>query len=268
MTLEEVFAAWAPEGAPWSHWAKPVLFACMEREGAHVLEAAAATTGYGIPEAAAEMVRPLLLEEGTAVVIDLPGALGIDVGLALAARGWRPVPLYNSAASGGEARWASQGMGSFGVCIDVAPLMAGLWRGAKILRDLRWKPTAPPLFLLDADRRTGRLAPAAGIFDNRWVSLPTDFPSARMLRERGISRALLLSTSGAVAADLAHTLLRWQEAGIDISAAAAGAAAAPVILRKPRWYRSLWHGLLEAAGFRRSWLGGFGARLSDSGSGG
>src|SRR4029079_19302455 len=82
---------------------------------------------------------------------------------------------------------------------------------------------APPAFLLDADRRLGN-APRPGDFDNRSVSLPTDFPSATFLQTRGVSRVLLVTGRDPLAAvlqgdqppaDLAHTLLRWQSAGIE-----------------------------------------------------
>ena len=68
-----------------------------------------------------------------------------------------------------------------------------------------------------------RVEPPA--FDNRSVSLPTDFPSANLLLSYGVRRVVLVqATDGQPQADLAHTLLRWQQAGIDMMRSAVDAA--------------------------------------------
>ena len=73
-------------------------------------------------------------------------------------------------------------------------------------------------------------------------------------------------------ADLAHTLLRWQQAGIAIGAIALAAETEPrrpqpVTVRRPRLFRIAWYGLLARMGLRPNPLGGFGGLLPDVGRG-
>ncbi len=61
------------------------------------------------------------------------------------------------------------------------------------------------------------VSPSPGKFDNRWFTFPQDFPSANLLRARGISAALVIQEkAGQPAEDLSHVLRRWQDAGIEI----------------------------------------------------
>lgn len=268
MVADQVFEAWAPTGGAWSDWVKPVLFAAMAREGDARMEAASRVGALVADRAAAgEAAAAVAGDAATAVVLDLGAVAAVEMGLALAQCGARPVPLFNGAASGGEARRTLAGQGTFGVCLDVGPAMMALWRGAEVLWGLRLPLDAPPVFLLDADRRTGRWTAAPGVFDNRWISLPTDFPSGIVLRERGIRRTVVVSVDGRMANDLAHTLMRWQEAGVEIWAGTLGRSPERTTVRSPRWYGWVWHGVLASMGFRRNWLGGFGGRLSESGGG-
>ena len=49
-----------------------------------------------MPELPVNLSWSPAIDEKVAVVLDLPGAEGVRVGLELAARGYRPVPLYNA----------------------------------------------------------------------------------------------------------------------------------------------------------------------------
>src|SRR6185503_10656841 len=167
MTKEEIFDIWAPPGARWSPWVKPVLFASMDRPPGAFSPAP--------PEWEIDWApRP---EEKVALVIDLRGADSVCAGLTLANRGYRPIPLFNAMPS----------PGSFGILggvpalIDVAPISTALWLGAEQLAQLDLLPEAPPAFLLDANRRGEGLLAAPGHFDNRSISFVTDFPSANFL---------------------------------------------------------------------------------------
>src|ERR1700743_2874691 len=86
MNQEKIFSTWAPDESPWSCWAKPVLFAYLD----------SAASEISIAEATADMNWAPLANERVALILDLPGAEGISTGLSLAARGYRPVPLYNA----------------------------------------------------------------------------------------------------------------------------------------------------------------------------
>jgi hypothetical protein len=88
MTNEQCFEAWAPAGAEWCQWAKPALFT-------H-LEAVQPTAAEDRPWAG-EDVSWLPAPDGrTALVVDLPSPASVTTAIALARRGWRPVPLFNT----------------------------------------------------------------------------------------------------------------------------------------------------------------------------
>jgi hypothetical protein len=242
LTNEQCYEIWAPDDGLWSAWAKPVLFA----------EAPPARPGDGSPtEAAPEPARLPDARRDRAVVVDLPGAESVLTGIALARRGFRPVPLYNGN--------AAYGLVSTVPAEDIAH---HLFEGAEVLREQRLAPDAPPAFLLDANRERGK--PVPGAFDNRWVVLPQDFPSATFLLAHGVREVLVLQRSGLEPdTDLAHVLLRWQRAGVRLSIAALADGSDPVdlVVRPPSLFRHAWYGAIALLGLRRSNIGGFGARV-------
>ena len=126
------------------------------------------------------------------------------------------------------------------------------------------EPGSLPPFLMAAKGDTAVVAPARGMFDNRSISLPTDFPSANLLLSRGIRRIVLIqSRHSEPQADLSHSLLRWQQAGLIILAAVIDEPGPPrpITIKRPRAYRSLWYNLLAKLGLRSNPLGGFGGFL-------
>jgi hypothetical protein len=270
MTPEQIFDLWAPQGARWSQWAKPVLFAHL----GSARESPVPTTGQVEPAAPLPSSPPLAgigpADGTTGLFVDLPGATGVAAGLVLAEKGYRPVPLYNAVPSPSPAAPVPRGA----VAVDMADVLDGLRAGAERIQSMRLRDDSPPAFLLDSRRRIGD--PAAlrpGAFDNRSVSLPTDFPSANLLLASGIRRVIVVQLDqGQPQADLAHTLRRWQDAGMEVMALATGAALAdlpegtaasprPIVVNKPRWYRHLWHAMLARLGLRPNPLGGFGGFL-------
>jgi hypothetical protein len=144
--------------------------------------------------------------------------------------------------------------------INVAPILRLLAEGAGSLHGLASE--APPAFLLDAGRMTADGPIGPGRFDNRWMVFPQDLPSASFLLSRGLFKAIVLQRrAGQPAEDLAHALLRWQEAGIEILAfdpAPAGGAPQRIRIEKPSRFRALWHRALAIGGLRRNSAGGFG----------
>jgi hypothetical protein len=259
MKKGDIHALWAPLGATWTPWVKPVLFAHLDEE---------TTPGPVGPLPAwiqAEVISPLerhALDRGNdqhpyrrshalddvAAVIDLPGSEGTLAGLALAEHGFRPVPLYNAM------------MGPSPV-LDLQPIMKVLVDGAAGLASL--PPGAPPAFLLDADRMGRGRRRELGNFDNRSVCFPTDFPSATTLRSSGIRRAVLIhSGSARPAIDLAETLVQWQEQGIGFFLARVdtGDPAKPRTVHRPSWFQRLFH-VLERRQLFRNASGVFGELL-------
>ena len=114
------------------------------------------------------------------------------------------------------------------------------------------------------------MAAVPGRFDNRSISFPTDFPSANFLLAHGVERVVLVQTDALQPqADLAHTLRRWQEGGIEIAAKALAQPEAPVVcmVARPSRFRNLWYRLLATGGLKANPLGGFGGMLTESGAG-
>jgi hypothetical protein len=247
MTNEECFNAWAPEEALWSRWAKPVLFA--QRLDGLALGLRSWTDRH-------EYLWLSQASGRTALVVDLPGVESVETGIAMARRGYRPVPLYNT----------SVGPSAL---LNVADLVAALVSGATALRDVTLVPDAPPVFLIDADRMRPVVASKPGSYDNRWVVFPQDFPSGTFLRSRGIDEVIVLHDRGGVQEDLAHVLLRWQEAGIRQLAVGPGESSPrPLTVKKPSWFRRAWYRAIVLAKLRRNNAGGFGAVIPVAGAGG
>lgn len=254
---ELLFATWAPEGALWSRWAKPVLFATLRPED---LAPAPGPTPAQAPLALDAGFAPPPAAR-TAIVVDLPGAESARMGMALGRRGYRPVPLYNACPGGPSP------------AVDLAPIVAELVGGAGELPQLAIAPDAPPAFLLDADRLRKIAEPVQGKFDNRWMVFPQDFPSGNLLRANGIDRALLLQRgngSGVARDDLRHVLLRWQEAGVAILLEDPFADREPraIAVTRPSRFKSVWYRVLALAGFYRNAAGGFGSLIPLPGAGG
>lgn len=241
MTKEELFDIWAPEDAVWSAWVKPVLFAqqtIARTEMSSSEEWLTADAGWA-PRA----------HDKTALVVDLPGTQSLLTGLALAARGYRPVPLYN-ACSGVSA------------AVPMEPILELIARAAPYLAGRFLPNNAPPAFLLDAKRWHGTMTPLPGSFDNRWLVFPQDFPSANFLRSHAVQSVLLVQPqAGQPQSDLAHVLLRWQQAGVPLHVVttAPGAAPQPLHVQRPSMFRWAWHRVLASFGLRRNSAGGFGA---------
>ncbi len=272
MTKQSIFDAWAPPSAVWSRWAKPVLFSQMDSI------ARDENIAPGLPVDVSWAVDS---DRATAMVVDLPGAQGVTMALSLAAIGYRPVPLYNAcAAPAGDT-----------ALVAVRPIMIALASAALSLQSFGLPDEAPPAFLLDAKRNPAAVAPPPEIvddkstslpsflmvaegdtamiivsmlFDNRSISLPTDFPSANLLLSRGIRRIVVIQPRHTEPqADLSHSLLRWQQAGLTILAAAIDEPdpPRPITIKRPRAYRLLWYNLLAKMGLYSNPLGGFGGFL-------
>jgi hypothetical protein len=250
MSDERIFEAWAPDDALWTPWAKPVLFANLSR--------------FSVTVPAIDQWRSVDVSQvpsargGTAVVVELPGLESVLMGLALAHHGYRPVPLYNV------------NVGPNAV-VEVDAIAGALRGGADVMRETRIAPDAPPAFLLDANRMRPAKMAGPGKFDNRWIVMPQDFPSATMLMSRGISEALVITVGDNPArGDLAHVLLRWRRAGLTVLGLDVKGRDRPRELRiePPSLFRRAWYRLIALAGLRRSNVGGFGAQIPEEHEGG
>jgi len=244
VTPKDIHRTWTPVDSPWSPWVKPVLFAAIGQDATNVDH----SDGHPLPLLpewlATEMLGPMA-ERGrarsnpyrerqplddTAIVVDLPSATGAEFGVALTQYGFRPIPLYNA-------------LPSHGAIVDVRPIMNVLARGAEHVANV--PSSAPPAFLLDAERMGNGRPVRPGLFDNRSICRSSDFPSADRLRQAGIGRILLICDE--VQEDLESVALEWQAAGFELwwKRPTERQEAAPVTLRSPSWGRRIYNVLFR-----------------------
>lgn len=290
MNSEGAYEIWAPSDGPWSPWVKPVLFASEPSwDGANDpdLPVVGEPTWLPEPERTGAGYREVdkkrtSTDVATAFVLDVPGPHGVAWAMALAKKGWRPIPLYNAIPGGVAAPppppSPPPGTDPFGTApppfvytpldlsalIDMGAILVAMRRATSMLVDLKLAVDRPPVFVLDADRRLGHGIVSPGRFDNRSISLPTDFPSALFLRSRGIERVVLIQNAGMdPQEDLSHTLLAWQQGGVNILAKSLADEAPPAAIEviRPSTFRSMTYRLFAAMGLKRSPLGGFGGTI-------
>ena len=258
MTREEALDVWAPEGSPWSAWAKAVLFAFLPDT---------------IPEAAvtpqANFVPPYAASRDTALLVELAGARSMEAGLQLAAGGCRPVPLYNACpyASGplqphhlsAVADRYSRGEVGLPASVDVLLILRAIADGTGFLKQVAVPFAAPPAFLIDAHRHDAPYAPDIGWFDNRSVLRAADLPSAEFLKQHGIARTVLVQEDRKLRSDLRTVLSAWQEAGLIIHRQTWGNAWNPeeYSVPRPSLLGSLWDGWQMRFRFRPNSAGAF-----------
>ena len=251
MTLSDAYRAWAPDDSVWSAWAKPVLFAHLPE----FLEPQPYTPGEDVSWAPPPTAS-------TAIILDVEGERAVRIGLALARKSFRPVPLFNT----------TEGPMPL---VNVRGILVMLAQGAGYLKTITIPPEAPPVFILDSHRLIGQSIASPGFFDNRWMVLPQDLPSGAFMRSHGIRSVILAQdVKSQPREDLAHILVRWQEAGLAISEADPDMALPPTPLTvdRPSGFKAMWYAALTMAGLRRNSAGGFGSMIpfppSDSGYGG
>jgi hypothetical protein len=250
MTGRELYEVWAPAQDEWSPWVKPVLFAEIDEQ---TNQASAADTQYE-----SGLRCRIGTRRDTAIVVDLPGVQSLAAGFSLAREGYRPVPLYNTTSG------CRQGVPSEKcVLTDVSALVTMLSVSPPEYVRNAIAGDNPPAFLLDSRRLRGQNKPAPGVYDNRWMVFPQDFPSARFLKSRGITRAIVIQETIFLAEDLVHVLLRWKEGGIPVylQNAAEDLSLSPEEFRRPPRFRSAIYRALALMGLRRNSAGGFGSVL-------
>jgi hypothetical protein len=257
MTGLERFEVWAPEQAPWSLWAKPIVFAELPESlvpAGKDAELGAYRTPRPLPVPA---VAGLDGSTGdSALVIDLPGPESVAVGLAAAAVGYRPVPLFAGCQGSSE-------------IVPQSQLREAIREGTAPLLGMGLPLGAPPAFLLDSHRMPlGNPPPRS--FDNRWQVFPQDFPSASKLLHHGIRKVFVLKRSSSKPEnDLLHILVRWQKAGIAIAAKSPGSGVETSLasLPTPPGFHFPWHRAITLAGLRQSSTGGFGGVVPEPSKG-
>ncbi len=250
MTGEEMYEIWAPPKSVWSPWVKPVIFAQNNLLSASPAEDA--------PQADVGVLWAPSPSEKCLVVVDLPGVQSLNVGITLAAKGFRPVPLYD----------ACNGPGAI---VTMDGVLTRLPEVTATLGGIDLADDAPPAFLLDSLRQTDPV-PLGLIpwFDNRWLTFPQDFPSIRLLLSHGLTTGLLVQQRRTMPMeDLAHVLLRWQEGGLALRSIdlTVDGPSSPLLVPPPSRFRWMVYRALAVLGLRRNSAGGFGSIVPQASSG-
>ena len=194
MTGKDFFEMWAPIGAKWVEWIRPVPFVALD-DSFRTND----VCNFTIPKID-------YIDDETsnvAVIIDTPGYEGIVEGMALAKRGFRPIPLYNGTDSQAGAM----------AIVDTKGIENALIWGAFELEKMTIGETAQPAFLLDSNR-THRFKMNSTVFDNSWDLYYEDMPSAEYFLDNGINKIVVRGEK--IQKDLAKILYKFQEQGIKI----------------------------------------------------
>ena len=245
----DLFRAWAPESGRWSPWAKPVLFT-------YAVELSPSSDDLTHPPAESFDLRELpAASDGAALVVELPGASGVACALALADRGYRPVPLYN----------VTWGPGTN--VVELRTLMTALRDATASLASKALADDAPPAFLIDSRRLEG--TPQPEMYDNRWMVFPQDFPSSRMLASADIRRVVAIRTPWPLATDLRAVLRLWKRDGLEVVGLDPSSGATDELA----FDLSIWAVLSDHlsslwTGLRENSAGGFGGKVPVPGSAG
>ena len=193
MRGKEIYKIYAPNGAKWIDWVRPVPFVAIDT--------------YNRKPIANFLDRKAMFlkkyQQDTAIFIDLPGKESIELGIGLAHIGYRPIPVFN----GTDEQQGSQAI------IDTYLIESCLINGSEKLKNIKLDNNANPAFLLDS-YRTNRYRAKESVFDNSWDLYKQDIPSAEYFKQNGITKIIVVGET--IQRDLKKIFLKFQEKEIDI----------------------------------------------------
>ena len=193
MRGKEIYKIYAPNGAKWTDWVRPVPFVAIDT--------------YNRKPIADWMERKAMFlknyQQDTAIFVDLPGKESIELSIDLAYKGYRPIPIFN----GTDEQPGSQ------ATTNTYLIESCLINGSEKLKNIKLDNNANPAFLLDS-YRTNRYRAKESIFDNSWDLYKQDIPSAEYFKQNGITKIIIVGD--AIQRDLKKIFLKFQEKGIDI----------------------------------------------------
>ena len=193
MKGKEIYKIYAPVGAKWTDWVRPVPFVAIDTYHRKPV-------GDWLDRKAMFLKQ---YQQDTAIFIDLPGKESIELGIGLAYIGYRPIPVFN----GTDEQQGSQ------ATTNTYLIESCLINGSQKLKNIKLKNDANPVFLLDS-YRTNRYRAKESIFDNSWDLYKQDIPSAEYFKQNGITKIIVVGNT--IQRDLKKIFLRFQEKGIEI----------------------------------------------------
>lgn len=193
MLGKEIYKIFAPDGAKWTEWIRPVPFVAIDT--------------YKRKPIFDWLDRKVMFtnkyEHDTALFIDLPGKESIELGVSLAHIGYRPVPLFNG---------TNEQIGSRATT-DTYLIENCLINGSEKLKSISLENNANPAFLLDSSR-TNRYRAKESIFDNSWDLYKQDIPTFKYFKQNGIYSIIVVGDT--IQQDLRKIFFEFQDAGIEI----------------------------------------------------
>jgi len=236
-----IFEIWAPQEGLWSPWAKPILFTNLLKEEEPLSFMAASWLSF---------VDPKMM-----IILDLEGDKAVKEALGLALLGYRPVPLYNGSLN--TERINARAKEKYRMAVDPTAISKALYSGSRDLALLEIPENAPPVFMLDSIRHSGKIF-IGTIFDNRWIVFPQDFPSADFLKNQGISKVLVRSDN--MNEDLLHILYRYREKGLEILTCNDSGVMKEYLMPIPQSFRKAVYRSKALLNFASNATGGFGRK--------
>ena len=194
MTGKDIYKIWAPTGAKWVEWVRPVPFAIIN-DNLKILE----VSSFTIPNI--DYINKN--DKDTIIIVDLPGNEGIKEAIALSKLNYRPIPVYNG---------TNEQEGAMATTDNHSIVMGLIW-GASELKKIEFSQDANPTFMLDSNR-TNRLKMNASVFDNSWDVYGQDLPSAKYLVKNNISKIIVRAEK--LQKDLKKVLYKYQKEGIKV----------------------------------------------------
>lgn len=211
MTGRDIFKIWAPTGAKWIDWIRPVLFLEINNKSNEL-----SIVNLSVPK----IFYAKKAKRDTAIILDLPSYESIPEAIALAKIGWRPIPLYNGTMEQNSAM----------ALVDNQDIILALIWGAEELKKIEMNNDSPPVFLLDS-YRTNRHKMNIGVFDNSWDLYEQDIPSANYFLDNGINKIIIKGDK--TQKDLIKILYKFQKKGIEIFFTNGYSEIKKVSLKKP-----------------------------------
>lgn len=209
MLGKEVYKIYAPEGAKWVEWVRPVSFVAIDT--------------YSRTPTKNWTDRKVLAidkyQSNTCIFIDLPSKEIIETGIALAYIGYRPIPLFNG---------TDEQDGSVAI-LENQLIESCLINGSEKLKNIPLDKDANPAFLLDSFR-TDRYRAREAIFDNSWDLYKQDIPSLECFKENGITRIIIVGEK--IQRDLRKIFFDFQKAGIEFFLTDGYSPLNKIVLRK------------------------------------
>ena len=193
MRGKEIYKIYAPNGAKWIDWVRPVPFVAIDTYNRKAI--------VDWVDRKAMFLKNY--QKDTAIFIDLPGKESIELSIGLAHIGYRPIPIFN----GTDEQPGSQ------ATTNTYLIESCLINGSEKLKNIKLENDANPAFLLDS-YRTNRYRAKESVFDNTWDLYKQDIPSPEYFKQNGITKIIVVGDT--IQKDLKKIFLTFQEKGIDI----------------------------------------------------